>query len=33
MGGGGGREALEGVDKCVHIADSLCCAAETITIL
>ena len=28
-GGGGGREAQEGGDICIHIADSLCCIAET----
>ena len=32
-GGWGGREALEGRDRCIHIADSLCCTAETSTIL
>ena len=26
---GGGREAQEGGDICIHIADSLCCTAET----
>ena len=26
---GAGREVLEGGDKCIHIADSLRCTAET----
>ena len=25
----GGREAKEGGDICIHIADSYCCTAET----
>ena len=29
----GGREGQEGDDICVHTADSLCCAAETNTII
>ena len=29
----GGREAPEGGDVCMHIADSLCCAVKTITTL
>ena len=29
MGAVGGRETQEGEDICVHIADSLCCTAET----
>ena len=28
-----GREAQEGGDICIHIADSLCCTAETNTTL
>ena len=32
-GGGGGREAHEGGDLCMHVADSLCRIAETKTIL
>ena len=31
--GEGGREAQEGGDICIHIADSLCCTAETNTTL
>ena len=31
--GEGGREAQEGGDICIHITDSLCCAAETNTTL
>ena len=31
--GGGGREVQEGGDVCIHIADSLCCTAETNTIV
>ena len=27
-GGGGGREAQEGGDICIHIVDSCCCTAE-----
>jgi len=27
--GVGGREAQEGGDICIHMADSLCCTAET----
>ena len=27
----GGRKAQEGGDICIHIADSLCCRAETNT--
>ena len=30
---GEGRKAQEGGDICTHIADSLCCTAETDTIL
>ena len=30
---GGGREAQEGGDICIHMADSSCCAAEINTIL
>ena len=30
---GGGREVQEGGDICIHIADSLCCTAETNTTL
>ena len=26
---GGGREAQEGGDMCIHISDSHCCTAET----
>ena len=29
----GGREAPEGGDVCMYIADSLCCAVKTITTL
>ena len=29
--GSGGREVREGGDICIHIADSLCCTAETNT--
>ena len=32
-GGGDGREAQEGGDIYIHIADSLCCTAETNTTL
>ena len=32
-GGGGEREAQEGGDICIHIADSLCGTAETNTTL
>ena len=32
-GVGGGREAHEGGDICIHMADSQCCTAETNTIL
>ena len=32
-GGGRGREAQVGEDICIHITDSLCCAAETNTTL
>lgn len=28
---GAGKEAEEGGDVCTHVADSLCCAAETNT--
>ena len=31
-GGGGGREAQEGDDVCVHMAGSLCRAVETDTL-
>ena len=31
--GVGGREAQEGGDTCTHVADSLCCTAETNTTL
>ena len=31
--GVGGREAQEGADICIHMADSLCCTAETNTTL
>ena len=31
--GEGEREAKEGGDICIHIADSLCCTAETNTTL
>jgi len=31
MGRGGGRKVPEGEDICIHIADSLCCTAETNT--
>ena len=31
--GSGGREVREGGDICIHIADSLCCTAETNTTL
>ena len=30
---GGGKEVQEGRDICIHIADSLCCTAETNTTL
>jgi len=30
---GGGREAHDRGDICIHIADSLCCTAETNTII
>ena len=30
---GGGRDAEEGGDICIHIADALCCTAETNTTL
>ena len=33
MGRGGEREAQEGGDIGIHIADSLCCTAETNTAL
>ena len=33
MGGEGGREVQEGGNICIHIADSLCCTAETNTAL
>ena len=33
MGWGGGREAQEGGDKCIHIADSLYWTAEINTTL
>ena len=29
MGWEGGKEGQEGGDVCIHIADSLCCTAET----
>ena len=29
----GGKEVQEGGDVCMHMADSLCCAAETNTTL
>jgi len=32
-GDGGGREAQEGGDICIYMADSLHCTAETITTL
>ena len=32
-GGGGGRDVQEGGDICTHLADSLCCTAETNTTL
>ena len=32
-GGVGGREAQQGEDICMHIADSLCCTAEMNTTL
>ena len=32
-GDSGGREAQEGVDVCMHIADSLCSTIETNTAL
>ena len=32
-GMGGRREAQEGEDICIHIADSYCCTAETNTTL
>ena len=28
--GGGGRQLQEGGDICIHVADSLCCTAETL---
>lgn len=31
--GGGGREAHERGDICIHISDSLCCTADTNTTL
>ena len=31
--GGGGREAQEGGDICIHIADSCCCTAKINTTL
>ena len=31
--GWSGREVQEGKDVCIHIADSLCCTAETNTTL
>ena len=31
MGGGGGREAPEGGEICIYVADSLPCIAETNT--
>ena len=31
--GGGGREALEGGDICIHVAEPHCCTAETSTAL
>ena len=30
--GGGGRALQEGGNICIHVADSLCCTAETIII-
>ena len=30
---GNGREAQEGGDVCMHVADSLCCATEASTVL
>ena len=30
-GGMGGREPQDGGDICIHVADSLCCIAETNT--
>ena len=33
MGRGDEREAQEGWDICIHIADPLCCTAETNTTL
>ena len=33
MGGGGGREAQEGRDIRIYIANSFCCTAESNTIL
>ena len=33
MNGWDGREAQEGGDICIHIADLLCCIAETNTTL
>ena len=33
MGAGGGRQAQEGRDICIHIADSFHCTAETNTTL
>ena len=33
MGGGGGKEAQEGRDICIYIANSFCCTAESNTIL
>ena len=32
-GGWAGREAQEGGDECIHMADSHCCTAETNTTL
>ena len=32
-GAGGGKETQEGVDICIHTADSLHCTAETNTTL
>ena len=31
--GRGGREVQEGGDICIHIADSLCCTAESSAVL
>ena len=33
VGGQWWRETREGGDKCIHVADSLCCMAETNTTL